>query len=315
MTSRIAKIWIDTDGGVDDALALACACRDTRIEVAGISTVFGNVAPRRAARNAALIQHLAGRVPCRVHVGAEQPLLGSWRHARAIHGEDGIGGASTMHTLPYENDVIRTGGVAGAMARFARDAGPGGALVCIGPLTNLASALAADAEAFSRIGRIVVMGGALSVPRVRRGGAEFNFGSDLVAVRGVFARAPRLTIMPLDVCRQVILRRGRLQAIAAAAPGRLTAFLRRAHQHYMDAYRALEGIDGCYPHDALAVAVLAASGIVTLEQRQLELDDAGGFPGLLRAGPAARPIDIAVSVDQRRALDWIESCLRGNASA
>ena len=318
MAQRIAKIWIDTDGGVDDALALACAHRDPSVRVAGISTVYGNVVPRKAARNAALVQILAEAETCRVLVGAEAPLAGGWAHARAIHGEDGVGGASTAHRLDYEDRIVSEGGaadVAAAMAEFARRAGGEGAIVCIGPLTNLAAALTSDPEAFARIGGIIVMGGALDVPRVRRGGYEFNFGTDLTAAQKVFELAPRLTVMPLDTCRQVILRRQRLARMVEAVPDRLGQFLRRAHQHYMDAYKAKEGIDGCYPHDALAVATLAEPGLMKFETLALRPEDTKHFKGLLSPAPDARPVRVARLIDQRQALNWLGDCLAGRARA
>lgn len=314
MASSVRKIWIDTDGGVDDALALACAYRVPSICVAGISTVFGNVAPRKAARNAALVQALVGGEACPVLCGADAPLQGRWQHARSIHGEDGVGGASVLHRLDYEDRVVEAcgpAGVAEAMARFARHTGAGGTIVCIGPLSNLAQALVRDADAFLSLGSIVVMGGALSVPRARRGGFEFNFGSDLEAARLVLEKAPRLKIITLNLCREVVLRRYRLQQMTENAPDRLNAFLRRAHQHYMDAYKASEGIDGCYPHDALALAAAVKPDLVELETRRVALSETGEFPGLLVANEQARPVQLGVGLHHRKALDWIADCLAG----
>jgi inosine-uridine nucleoside N-ribohydrolase len=306
------KVWIDTDGGVDDALALACAFASPRIELAGISTVFGNVAPRKAARNAALVQSFFEPPHVAISVGAVAPLVGNWRDARVIHGEDGIGGASADHLLGYEAGHVQEDGpeiCARRIAGFARMAGADDAIICIGPLTNLAIALRHYPDAFDGLDRIICMGGALSIPPSRRGTVEFNFGSDLEAVRGVMAAAPRLTVIPLDTCRRVVLRRARLAAIAERTAAPLTRFLQRAHTHYMDAYLASDGIDGCYPHDALAIAALAGPDLFSFQTLGLELSDDPAFPGLLRQSAQGRPVQIATGVDPRAALDWIEACI------
>ncbi|WP_417484545.1 nucleoside hydrolase [Maricaulis salignorans] len=306
------KVWIDTDGGIDDALALACAFAAPRLELAGISTVFGNVAPRKAARNAALVQSFFEPPHVGISVGATAPLTGHWRDARIIHGEDGLGGASSGHVLGYEIGHVHEDGpeiCARHIAGFARRTGADGALVCLGPLTNLAIALRREPDAFAGLGQIVCMGGALSIPRSRRGTVEFNFGSDLEAVRGVLAAAPRLTVIPLDTCRQVVLRRARLAVIAERSGSPLTHFLQRAHNHYMDHYRASDGIDGCYPHDTLAIAAVAAPGMFRFQTLALELSDDASFPGLLRESGQGRSVQIATRVDQRAALDWIEACI------
>lgn len=312
------KLWIDTDGGVDDALALACALASPEIELAGVSAVYGNVSPRKAARNAALVQSFFPehrRAP--VRVGADRPMQGDWRHARAVHGEDGLGGATAGHELGFEAGLVLEGKpeeAAAAMAEFARMAGPEGRMLAIGPLTHLALALHDHPRSFDGLGGIMAMGGALSVPAPRRGRSEFNFSSDAEAVHGVFALAGRLSLMPLNVCRQVVLRRARLRRIAETAPAPLTHFLARAHAHYMDAYRAREGVDGCYPHDALALAGLAAPQLFRFETLRAAPDFEGAFPGLLSLGPAGRPVRIATGVDMPGALDWIESSLRAAAA-
>lgn len=311
-------LWIDTDGGVDDALALACALAVSAGRLGGVSTVFGNVSPRRAARNAALIQSFFPGKSAPVLVGADRPMTGqSWQDARAVHGEDGLGGVSAEHELDFEAGVVEEthpDTVADAMAGFARQHGPEGRIVCTGPLTNLARALLRDPEAFGTIGGIVFMGGSLSIPRARRERGEFNIECDPEAAGIVLDRAPALTVMPLDTCRQVILRRQRLARLADSHDVPVLRFLRRAHNHYMDAYLAVEGIDGCYPHDALAVAAaVGPGGLFRMREARLGFVPDGGFSGLLRTVGTGRTIRVATAADFRAALDWIEACLTVSA--
>ena len=79
----------------------------------------------------------------------------------------------------------------------------------------------------------------------------------------------------------------------------------------MDAYKASDGIEGCYPHDALAVIAAAAPQVFRFETRNLDFDPGGRFPGLLQASPAGRPVRIATGVDQRAALNAIAASLMG----
>jgi purine nucleosidase len=309
---RLLQIWIDTDGGVDDALGLVCALSDPNAKISGISTVYGNVTPRKAARNAALMQSMLQRERVAIYPGATTPMVGNWRHARDIHGEDGLGGQASAHPVgSFDKHVQADDPTASieAMARFCdRNAGSGH-LVGFGPLTNFALVLERYPAALSRIGSVTVMGGVFEVPPARRGGSEFNFSSDMEAARRLLAADLPLTFIPLDVCRKVILRRSRLDRIATQHGGRLTKFLARAHSHYMDGYRAREGIDGCYPHDALTIAAVMQPDLFKFETMTPCLNLSGVFPGLMQSHGGNRSIQIATYVDQRRALDWIEAHL------
>jgi inosine-uridine nucleoside N-ribohydrolase len=310
---KLLQVWIDTDGGVDDALGLVCALAGADVSVGGISTVYGNVTPRKAARNAALIQSMMTRdqiVP--VYPGAASPIIGTWRHARHIHGEDGLGGEAERHPVGTFGKIVQTADPSNsvdAIGRFCDQHAGSANLIGFGPLTNFAHALDRRPACLARIGSLTVMGGVFDVPPARRGGSEFNFSSDMEAVRRLLATDLPLTVIPLDVCRQVILRRHRLDQIACHHGGSLTRLLARSHMHYMDGYRAREGIDGCYPHDALTIASIMRPDFFRFEMMTPSLDWTGVFPGLMRAQGGRRPVRIATAIDPRRALDWIEAQL------
>ena len=312
------NLWIDSDGGVDDALALACALSSPDASVSGISTVFGNVAPIKAARNAALVQSFFPKPHADIFAGADAPLQGNWQHARAVHGSDGLGGASAERIagriLPKPVGVcpIKTAGQITAFARDSHAAPASGKerhLICLGPLTNLARACQQDLAALQSLTSITIMGGALSIPPPRKGGAEFNFGSDIEATKTVLSAGLPLTIIPLDVCRKVVLRKARLAKIARACATPLTHFMQRAHNHYMDVYKAREGIEGCYPHDALSVAAVLQPDMFKRETSRITLDESGVFAGLINIDEAGFAVQLATDIDQRLALDWIELCL------
>ena len=77
------------------------------------------------------------------------------------------------------------------------------------------------------------------------------------------AKIRRIAEVPLDVCNRVVLERGYLSDLCDANPGPTTTFLNLIHQHYMDFYHRAEGIDGCHPHDALAVAAALQADMLT----------------------------------------------------
>jgi purine nucleosidase len=309
---KLLQIWIDTDGGVDDALGLVCALTCPAAEISGISTVYGNVTPRKAARNAALMQSMLTQDPIPVYPGASAPMVGNWKHARHIHGDDGLGGAAELHPVGTFDEIVQSVDASDsidAMAGFCdRHAGQGH-VIAFGPLTNLALALDRHFASLSRIGSVTVMGGVFDIPPARRGGSEFNFSSDMEAVRRLLASGLPLTLIPLDVCRKAVLRRNRLERIAISHGGKLTRFLARAHTHYMDGYKAREGIDGCYPHDAMTVAAVVRPDLFTFETMTPCLDASGIFPGLLGRTGGACSVRVAIDIDQRQALDWIETQL------
>ncbi len=250
-------VIIDTDPGIDDALALLLAWGSPEMDVEALTTVAGNVAVDIATRNAFRLLELRQpfRVPA-VAVGAAAPIDRPLRTATRYHGEDGLG------DLPDWPPVAGTPATVGAtelIVDAARRHGRRLTLVALGPLTNVALALAADPRALAQIGRLVVMGGAVDVPGNVTPTAEFNMHVDPEAAARVFASGLPIDLVPLDATRQAVLPRERLKAALARRPGRLAeriaAFTRRGFR--VDAER---GTSGMILHDPLAVAAAALPG-------------------------------------------------------
>ncbi|MXP19778.1 hypothetical protein GIY30_00165 [Gordonia sp. HNM0687] len=188
-------ILVDTDGGLDDAIAVRAIAAEQRLW--GVTTTWGAVSAAAAARNIALA------VPdCEVVPGARTPPP-AWRVVR-MHGLDGAGGtargrrpAQRPRHHPPAPDVI---------VRFARDV-PDGTLVCLGPLTNLARAVDADADALAGLRSIVISAGVGFADRAVRAVADTNTRGDPRAA-AVVTRAVGLPIrwVGLDVSRALVLR-------------------------------------------------------------------------------------------------------------
>ena len=291
----MTRTVIDTDPGIDDALALLVAWAAPELSVEAITTVAGNVPVDIGTTN--VFRLLALRPPSRrplVAVGAAGPLARSLNTATRYHGEDGLGDLGDWPAVTGKPDRDDAPGL---IAEIASSAGPDLTLVALGPLTNVALALAANAEAVRRVGRLVVMGGAVDVPGNVTPTAEFNMSVDPEAAAAVFDAGLPIELVPLDATRQAVLARPDLEAALARAPGpvatRIAAFTQRGFR--VDTAR---GSRGMVLHDPLAVALAIDSSLASWESARLAI----GSGGETRRASGAPNCRIARVVDTSRFL-------------
>jgi purine nucleosidase len=246
------RILFDTDPGIDDAMALLMLARDARAELVGISTVFGNAPVEVTTANAlALCQRFGIDVP--VARGAARPLVREPRHFPVhIHGQDGLG---DVHPRPPHDRLPEPLDAARFIVDSARRHAGELTLVAVGPLTNLAMALALAPDLPRHVQRVVLMGGAFGT-RGHGGNvtpvAEANVWCDPHAADAVFGAAWPVTVVGLDVTHQVVMRSGYLDALGdeGGAEGRYLRDITRPYERF---YRQRTG-DGIFAHDASAVA-------------------------------------------------------------
>lgn len=189
MDSRI-PLLIDTDPGVDDALALLMAFADPRHEVVGLTVTAGNVGLRHTVANALKLRDIAGASGVPVYAGCPHPLLHPAPDAAYVHGADGFG------DVGYEPSAGTVAPAHAAEAIIALSHAHAGRLllVALGPLTNLALALRLDPTLPERIARLVVMGGAVTGHGNITPAAEFNIYFDPEAAHIVFEGFPRFDL-------------------------------------------------------------------------------------------------------------------------
>ncbi|RKX79415.1 MAG: nucleoside hydrolase [Spirochaetes bacterium] len=192
------KIIIDTDCGVDDAVAIMMALSDKRVKVEGITTVSGNVALENVVDNVLRILSYFDRKEIPVFRGASRPLVEKVRRAEGVHGENGLGDVILPAPSIEERDLIAPEG----LYRIACE-NPGITLVTLGPLTNIAIAFNLFPELASLIGDIVIMGGAVERGNITRF-AEFNFFADPESAQFVFNTSVPITVIPWDPCFAVM---------------------------------------------------------------------------------------------------------------
>lgn len=189
MTSKI-PLLIDTDPGVDDALALLMAFADDRHDVVALTIAAGNVGLAYTVRNALKLCEVVGREDVPVFAGSPDPLIHPSLDAAHVHGRDGYGDVA----LPPAARQAEAEHAALAILRLSHQHAGELMLVMLGPLTNLALALKLDPTLPGRIGNIVVMGGALTCHGNITPVAEFNIAFDPEAAHVVFSAFPQLRV-------------------------------------------------------------------------------------------------------------------------
>lgn len=192
-------IIIDTDPGVDDALALFLACASPELEIRAVTTVAGNVGINRTTRNAAALMALAGKPNVPIFRGAERPLTGTWSTIEDIHGQNGIGGI----TIPDATQGSRGSAVEALIDLLTSAEANSQTIVLLGPNTNLALALQQQPGIARAIREIVLMAGSLDPENGNSSRyAEFNVHVDPAAARIVLECGRPMFWAPLEVARQ-----------------------------------------------------------------------------------------------------------------
>ena len=260
MTQQIQLI-IDTDPGVDDAIAILMAMASSEIEILGLTTVGGNVPLARATRNALSLLQAASRSDIPVAKGASRPLRGKFAYAPHFHGPGGL-----SQRLPDPaNGPVEDGAVKFLYDQLTGERGEA-VLVALGPLTNLAVLLRERPIALEQAKQIVVMGGAVNTPGNVTPEAEFNFYCDPVAADIVLSSRLPITMVDLAACRQVKINREQALGLKSATPlGRLMLDMLQGWFHREP---SREEFEFC---DPLAMAIALHPAIATATKVDLDV--------------------------------------------
>lgn len=196
--TRPTKLIIDTDPGVDDAIAILMALAAPDVEVVGLTSVGGNVPLARTTRNALALLQVTEFRDIPLAKGASRPLEGKFKYAPQFHGP---GGLSIQLPNPLITPV-RQGAIEFLKDRITEESGEI-VLLALGPLTNIARLLTEHPYALEQAKNIVVMGGAVNVPGNATPYAEFNIYCDPVSAEIVLSSGLPVTLVDLSACRQV----------------------------------------------------------------------------------------------------------------
>ncbi len=254
------KMILDCDTGVDDTLAILYAVLHEEIDLVGLGSVWGNVDVATATRNCLHTLHMAGRPDIPVARGAAGPLAGGELNlAYHVHGDDGQGNAGTGRVVgePVAESAAEQ------IVRLAR-AHPGEIeIVAVGPMTNIAIALAMCPELPSLVRGITIMGGAAEAPGNVTEVAEANIWHDAEAAAALFAAPWTITMVGLDVTMRTLLDESHRERLAAG--GTIGQYTSRILDFYMEffAQNSFGERRSCL-HDALAVAIAAGTVVPDL---------------------------------------------------
>ena len=264
------RILIDTDPGVDDAMALLLACASPELEIAGVTTVFGNNPDvSLLTRNALAILALAGRPEIPVAMGARRPLASNRPPIGIfVHGDNGLGGAALADAT---TGPIRRSAAEFIISTCAADP-ENVTLVTLAPLTNIALALALCPELPAFAPRLSMMGGAVSVPGNSSPCSESNIFNDPEAAQQVFQSGMTITLSALDVTGRAAVGSDYLDDLRAlGACGRA---IHAMSQHYLGVYLR-RGQPGLIMHDVHAIMVLLRPDLYTTRQVAVDVETSG----------------------------------------
>ena len=252
------KIIIDTDPGIDDAMAILLALRSSELEVIGLTTVFGNARGEVTAQNALRLVSLEGHAHIPVAQGSGVPLvLPLMELGTFVHGEDGMGNTNSpmpvkeLLNIPAAQFIVET--VLSNPGEIT--------LVPIGPLTNIALALHLEPRIVRMVRQVVMMGGAALTPGNISPVAEANIYHDPHAAAAVFSAGWPVVMVGLDVTTQVVMTPAYLEELYAAN-NPATNLLRSTLPCYQRFHEAFYGMKGnIHTHDPSAIAYLMDPGL------------------------------------------------------
>ena len=295
---------IDSDPGLDDALAIGLAAASPELDLLAVTTVGGNADVHRCTENALRLLHAYGRDDVPVAEGAAGALLGSVVRATEVHGESGIGNT----TLEPSPSAARPEGAVALIARLLAESREPVAIAPIGPLTNIAILLRQYPSLIDRIAHVCLMGGSIGEGNTTAS-AEFNIVADPEAADVVFRSGVPITMIGLDVTHQALLDRESVDELratgtrSAAIAAELTAFA-------LDRNLEWSGSSTTAIHDAVAVAHLMVPDLVSVARYHVAVDTTqgpargrtvcDGLPYRLKRDGRAPNADVGIVIDRGR---------------
>ncbi len=317
------KVWVDADPGVDDTFALAMLFEaHDKIEVLGLSSIFGNVEVDQTTRNARILFEAAGKESLPIARGAYRPLFVPLDTSPFVHGKNGMGNMTLPTPTLTESDLRGPQ----AIIKVLQDHPHEVTLVLIGPLTNAAMALLLEPSITDLVKEVVIMGGAVRCPGNITPTAEANFFHDPHAAQIVMSAPWPITLAPLDVCLYGMIPQSLLEKICTANKP-LTPYIAGGlpfFQKFLETFDVYDQVD--FP-DALAVGYLLGSEIFTIESTPLFIETEGSCMGQSVEVPSGKwyedledrrefsadrtisPANVMFKADESAFLDLVEDLL------
>ncbi len=266
------RILLDTDPGVDDALAFLLAFTSPEIKVEGVTTVDGNVDVEKGTRNARQLLEFLGRDDVPVARGASHPMLRPMGNAESFHGKTGLMEA----VLPEPRMKVDDRAAAQLIIDEANRLGKELTLVAIGPLTNVAAAILTDPTIPEKVGGLVIMGGAFALTPYGSGNAnavaEFNVWHDPDAAKLVFDSGIPIVCAGLDTTMHPDYRMNKaMYREMVAKRGKRSELIKGLCDVLVERY------NGFSLHDPMAMAYVADPTMFKSEKYKVEVETTGTY--------------------------------------
>jgi inosine-uridine nucleoside N-ribohydrolase len=272
-TAAARKILIDTDPGIDDAMAIFYALASPELDVVGLTTVFGNAHTAVCTTNALKLLEIADRTHIPVAKGVDGPLVMPYRGPVAfVHGTDGQGDVflppptTKPEAIDAPHFIIRT----------AMESPGEVTLVCLGPLTNVAMAMLIEPALTAHLAEIVLMGGNAFCGGNASPAAEANVLNDPEAADIVFGADCQIVMAGLDVTEQTFMSSADIAQFSTFENAR-AKHLAAITPFYENFYRGRSGLDGFFVHDSSTISYLLAPELYTWVEHPVRVDCGHSF--------------------------------------
>jgi purine nucleosidase len=265
------RVILDTDPGTDDALAMLLAFNSPELRVEAITVVAGNMTADAGLENALKITSLAGRCDVPVAKGAIRPLLQELNTGKFWNGANGLGGAELPPAKCKANAEFAPDLIIELVHKYPHQI----TLIPVGPLTNIAIAVAKDPAIVPLVKEVVLMGGGITGGNVTAV-AEYNIHSDPEAAAIVFNAGWPITMVGLDVT-EITLVTDEDVARLESKPGPETTFAAAVARFQIGTYQGTGIFHGGAVHDALAVGQAIDGTILKTQDMRVDIETEGKF--------------------------------------
>jgi inosine-uridine nucleoside N-ribohydrolase len=264
------RVIIDTDPGVDDAMAILLALNSPELKVEALTVVPGNVDGRQGLENALKLVSLAGRCDLTVASGARHPLNQKLITAQYWHGKNGLAGVELPASKCKADSRFGPDLIIELVHKYPHEI----TLIPIGPLTNIALAVSKDPSIVPLVQDVVIMGGSITGGNVN-GAAEANIYGDPEAAAIVFNAGWMVTMVGSDVGERTLITRKDL-ADLQSLHGPESDFAAKLADFYLERAEK-SGYQGAAMYDPLAVGVVIDPKLVTLKNMHVDVETKGEF--------------------------------------
>ncbi len=264
------RVIIDTDPGVDDAMAILLALNSPELKVEALTVVPGNVEAWQGLENALKLVSLANRCDVSVAAGAQHPLAQKLITAQYWHGKNGLAGVELPAPKCKADSRFAPDLIIETIHKYPHEV----TLIPVGPLTNIALAVSKDPSIVPLTKDIVIMGGSITGGNVD-GAAEANIYNDPEAASIVFNAGWMVTMIGSDVGERTIITRKHLTGLESMH-GPESDFIAKLADFYISRSEK-SGYQGAAMYDPLAVATVIDPKLVTLKDMHVDVETRGEF--------------------------------------